>query len=212
MKIVNLAFFILYFLFMASFIEVKAEDDVSDYLTYSEVMLSSGKLVRDFTEEEKESIYGNTEGCCMFGVIVYVENKAVDGSYISNTLYSIDNTSQTTIEYQLDYTVETNNKVSFQSTDTINGSIGTNNKKIKADLAAKASIDYSTQTTKSEKEKRTMKLEIEPNSRLIVYLTGDVSVTNGCFSCYSFYFKTYTGCFEFVTLKSQFSKMEKRSI
>ena len=209
-KIVFLAFF--YFVFIFGVLDVYAEDDVADYLTYSEIMLSSGKLIRDFTDEERKQIYLNTEGVCFFGTIVYIENKAVDGSYISNTLYSIDNTSQTTIEYNLDYTVETNNKVSFQSTDTLNGSISGNTKKIKADLAAKATIDYSTQTTKSTKEKRSMKLEIEPNSRLIVYLTGDISITNGSFSWYNFYCKTYTGCFEFVTLKSQFSKMEKRSI
>lgn len=207
--------FILIFTFLAIFcfgyLECHAEDN-SDYLTYSEIMLSSGKLIKNFTYEEKMEMYAKTEGVYWMDIIIYIENKSVDGSYISNTLYSVDNTSQTAIDYSLEYSIETNNKVSFQTSDSLSGSIGFSKGKIKGDLAAKATIDYSETTTKSVKEKRTMKLQIEPNSRLIVYLTGDISVTNGCFSVYYWWFRVYTGCFEFVTLKSQFSKLEKRSI
>lgn len=210
-KLVMLAFLFLYTIFIFGYINVYAEES-ADYLTYSEVMLSSGKLLRDFTELERTSMYKYTDDYCFMGVLVYIENQAVDASYISNTLYSIDNTSQTSIEYTLEYSVETNNKVSFQTTESINGGLGLSSGKIKGDMAAKATIDYSESTTKSIKEKKTMKLEIEPNSRLIVYLTGNLSVTNGCFAAYYFSIKLCQGCFEFVTLKSQFSKMEKRSI
>ncbi len=198
-------------IFSFGYLECHAEE-ASDYLTYSEIMLSSGKLIKNFTKEEREEMYKNTEGVYWMDIVLYIENNSIDGSYISNTLYSVDNTSQTSIEYTLEYSIETNNKVSFQTTDSLSGNVGFSVKKVKADLAAKATIDYSETTSKSVKEKRTMKLEVEPNSRLIVYLTGDISVTNGCFSVYCWWFRSYTGCFEFVTLKSQFSKLEKRSI
>ena len=210
-KLGLLTFLFLYGVFVFGYLNVYAEES-SDYLSYSEIMLSSGKLIRDFTDEERQIMYKKTEGRYFYEVVPYFENRAVDGSYISNTLYSIDNTSQTTIEYTLEYTVETNNKVSFQTTESISNQFGFTHGKIKGDLAAKGTVDFSETTTKSVKEKRTMKLQIEPNSRLIVYLTGNLSVTNGCFSLYFFGNKTFTGSFEFVTLKSQFSKMEKRSI
>ena len=210
-KSMLLTFLFLYVIFIFGYINVYAEE-AADYLSYSEIMLSSGKLIKDFTDEERMAMYKYIEGSYFIEVVPYFENKSVDGSYISNTLYSIDNTSQTSIEYTLEYTVETNNKVSFQTTESISNQFGFTAGKIKGDLAAKGTIDYSEVTTKSVKEKRIMKLEIEPNSRLIVYLTGNLSVTNGCFSLYFFGNKTFTSCFEFVTLKSQFSKMEKRSI
>lgn len=210
-RIISISLITLFTIFILGYLECHAEEN-ADYLTYSEIMLSSGKLMKNFTVEEKEEMYKHTEGVYWMNISVYVENVSVDGTYISNTLYSVDNTSQTSIEYTLDYTIETNNKVSFQTTDTLSGNIGFTKNKIKSELAAKATIDYSEVTTKSVKEKRNMKLEVEPNSRLIVYLTGDITITNGCFSVYCFWHRTYLGCFEFVTLKSQFSKLEKRSI
>ena len=206
-----LAFLFLYAITLFGYIEVNAEES-ADYLSYSEIMLSSGKLIKDFTIEEREAMYKYTEGRYFIDIVPYFENRSVDGSYISNTLYSIDNTSKTSIEYTLEYTVETNNKVSFQTSDSISSQFGFTKGKIKGDLAAKATVDYTETTTKSIKEKKTMKLEIEPNSRLIVYLTGNISVTNGVFALYFMGGRTFVGCFEFVTLKSQFSKMEKRSI
>ena len=184
----------------------------SDYLSYSEIMLSSGKLIRYYTHEEYEELVRKTEGGYWMDVVVVIDNKAVDGSYISNTLYSVENTSKTAIEYNLEYSIETNNKVSFQTSESLSASGGGTINKVKVECAAKASVDYSTTTTTSVKEKRTMKLTIEPDSRLIVYLTGEITLTNGVCAVYYWWNRWYVGAFEFVTLKSQFSKMEKRSI
>jgi hypothetical protein len=204
-------FLIFYFFFGISALKGYAEES-SDYLSYSEIMLSSGKLIRYYTQEEYEQLIKKTEGGYWMDILVIIDNKAVDGSYISNTLYSVENTSKTAIEYNLEYSIETNNKVSFQTSESLSASGGGTIKKVKVECAAKASIDYSTTTSTSVKEKRTMKLTIEPDSRLIVYLTGEVTVTNGVCAVYYWWVRAYVGAFEFVTLKSQFSKMEKRSI
>ena len=111
-------------------------------------------------------------------------------------------------DISLDIGIEVNTGKKYAFRESAAGTI----KKVKAEAAGKASIDYSKTTTKSVKEKRTMKLTVEANSRLIVYLTGEVTVTNGVCSVYYMFHKAYTGAFEFVTLKSQFSKLEKRSI
>lgn len=201
----------LYLLFPLASLKAHAEES-SDYLAYSEIMLSSGKLIRYYTKEEYKELCKNTEGNYWMAIVVYIDNKAVDGSYISNTLYSVENTSKTAIEYNLEYSIETNNKVSFQTTESLSASGGGTFNKVKLECAAKATIDYQTSTSTSVKEKRTMKLTIEPNSRLIVYLTGQVTVTNGVCAVYYWWMRQVCGAFEFVTLKSQFSKMEKRTI
>lgn len=202
---------LIYLVFPFAYLNVHAEES-SDYLSYSEIMLSSGKLIRYYTKEEYDDLILKTEGSYFMDVVVVIDNKAVDGSYISNTLYSVENTSKTSIDYNLEYSIETNNKVSFQTSESISASGSGTINKVKAECAAKASVDYSNVTSTSVKEKRTMKLTIEPDSRLIVYLTGEVTLTNGVVAVYYFWIRSYTGAFEFVTLKSQFSKMEKRSI
>lgn len=202
---------LLYIGFPLAFLTVHGEES-SDYLSYSEIMLSSGKLIRYYTDYEYAKLIEKTDGVYFMDVVVVIDNKAVDGSYISNTLYSVENTSKTAIEYNLEYSIETNNKVSFQTSESISASGSGTIKKVKAECAAKASVDYSSTTSTSVKEKRTMKLTIEPDSRLIVYLTGEVTITNGVVAVYYWWIRSYTGAFEFVTLKSQFSKMEKRSI
>ena len=209
-KLITAIFLFLFFTVPFKMLEAHAE--TADYLSYSEIMLSSGKLIRYYTVDELKELYKKTDGVHLYSIVIYIDNKAVDGSYISNTLYSVDNTSATDIEYTLEYTIETNNKVSFQTAGQLSAGASGTIKKVKAEAAGKASIDYSKTTTKSVKEKRTMKLVVEANSRLIVYLTGEVTVTNGVVSVYYMFHKAYTGAFEFVTLKSQFSKLEKRSI
>ena len=202
---------LIYLVFPFAFLNAHAAES-SDYLSYSEIMLSSGKLIRYYTKEEYNKLIARTDGSYFMDIVVVIDNKAVDGSYISNTLYSVENTSKTAIEYNLEYSIETNNKVSFQTSESISASGSGTIKKVKAECSAKASVDYSSVTSTSVKEKRTMKLTIEPDSRLIVYLTGEVTVTNGVVAVYYFWVRSYTGAFEFVTLKSQFSKLEKRSI
>ena len=209
-RIITLIFINIFILFI--YFNINANADSTDYNTFSEVMMSSGKLICNFTEEEIKELYSNLGGNKFFGVTVYIENQNVDASYISNTLYSVENKSSTDIEYTFYVEVETVNKVSFSANSSLSGKAAGTFSGIKGEIGAKCGVEVSAQTTLSKKEKKNMNLVVEAGSRAIVYLTGNLSVTNGCAAVYEFWFRVAEGCFEIVTLKNQYARVEKSLI
>lgn len=184
-----------------------------EYTTYSEIMMSEGKLLMNYTDEEMKEMLLKIKGAVFSGVKVHEENTNVKATYISNTLYSVENKGSTDVTYDVVVEVETNNKVSFSSSGSLSGSISKGKTGgLKGDIGAKCSVDYSNVTSTSRKEKQTMKLVVESNSRAIVYLTGELLITNGVAANYFFWIKLCEGGFEFVTLQNQYSRIEKVKI
>ncbi len=188
-----------------------AEDDVSDYLTYQEIVMSSGKLIKNWTEKDREEILESTDNH-FYGIYITVENQNVQSSYIASVKECMENTGNTDIELDVNYSVETNTKVSFSSSGSVSASGSSNLKKVKAEASAKAGVEYSNSTTTSIKESRKLSITVEPNSQYMVVTKGSLSVTNGVVEIYKFWFRIYYGCFEIVTLQSQYAELEKRAL
>lgn len=212
MKIKIFLFTILFILIPLNFVDASEvlNDTNNDYKTFVEIILSSGKMLKNFTNEEMDEYLKPTrEGVHFYEVVINPVNKEVKGTYISSTLFSVENKSKTDVRYEVSIMVETSNTVSFSASGSVSASAGGNINKIKAEAAAKSSVEYSNKTTKSVKEKKQMDLIVEANSRAIIYLMGDITVTNGVLSLYGFFFKLCEGGYEFVTLNSQYARLEK---
>ena len=209
-KIIFFLFMVNFFIIPLFFVDVHAED--SDYQAYIEVVMSTGKLIRNYTTEEFEELKKKTEQQTFFGYRVAKDNVGIKATYISSIVVSYENSGPSTIELSKEISVETNQKITFSSGGSISGGLGGNIKKIKAELAAKVDIKYSEERSQSVKEKKTMKIRIEPNTKMILYLTGDLLVYNGCFSYYAFFIKQYSAAYEFVILNTQYERLEQAKI
>ena len=203
---------VLGFIFFKSSLKIYASDEASDYLTYQEIIMSSGKLIKNFTEKEKEEILSRSTGPIFWGVIIIQENQSVKASYIASVKECMENMGSTPITINVDYNVETNSKVSFSSSGSIGGSIGGNLSKVKAEASMKANVEYSDTTTKSVKEKKSLSITVEPHSQYMVVVKGNLSISNGMAETYCFWIRTSYGCYELVTLESQYAALEKRTI
>ena len=174
-KLIIILYSIAFLFIPLSLVEIRAEEN---YESYVDLIMSSGKLIRDFTEEE------------------YYE--AVRGS-------------ETEIKISRDIDIETNNVVTFSSTISGEASVSGGNKLLKEQIAIKASVSYSEKSEESVKMRTKMDVVVEPNSSMIIYLTGSLTVFNGG---YSYYFSgrlLEQGLYEYVILNSQYSKLEKVS-
>lgn len=210
-KIIGLILCFLGFISIYKVFEVKATSD--DYTTYVEIMLNDGKLMNNFTDDELCLMFDKIKGSTFMDIKVHEENENVEGTYISNTLYSVENRGSTDVTYEILVDVETTNKVTFNASGSLNGSISSGKTGgVKKDIGAKCGLEVTSTTTSSRKEKQTMKFSVEGGSRAIVYLTGNLSVTNGVAAMYVFWVKTCEGAFEIVTLKNQYARMEKVAI
>jgi hypothetical protein len=184
---------------------------IAEYLTYPELIMESGKLSRDFTSEEYDKYLEGTYTNWMFGIAVNIVNKNVRTSYISDVIYSYTNNSNTDIKYTLDIQKETKKTCSFQTSASVGGSASGNINKIKAEVSAKANVDYATTEVQSEKVTQKYDVVIEAHSNIIVFLEGHLLITNGVLSIYDFWFRT-SGTFELAILQDQSIRVEKSSI
>lgn len=209
-KFLMLLFFFVFILFPS--LSVKATEVNTDYWAYPEVIMSSGKLLKNFTEEEYGELYSKIDGVYFLAVIVEQANVNVKASYISDVLLSFENRGGTNVELNKTVSIETNQKMSFSTSGNLSlGGAGTL-KKVKLEASAKASINYTTSSEESIKEKKEMKIVVEPNSKMIMYLTGDMTVSNGVVKVYEFFFNIYYGGYEHATINTQYVRLEKETI
>ena len=208
---------IIIFLFMLNFMilplfMVKAYSADIGYLSYIEIIMTTGKLIRDYTEEELLTLRKQSEKPQALGISISIDNKGVPATYISSILVSYENAGTSDIEFSKTIQIETNNKISFSSSASESKTISGEYKKIKGQIAKKVDLDYKQSYEKSVKEKKEMKIKVEANSKMILYLTGDLLVYNGCFSSYVLFVKTVSAPFEFIVLTSQYERLEKATI
>ena len=186
-----------------------AEDS---YETYNEIMMVDGKLLRYFTEEEMKEYMKNVKKTTFWGVNVYTVNQNVEATYISSTLYNVENRGETDVTYELDVVVDVSNKTSWSVSGSLSGTAKGSIKSFKTDLAAKAGVEYSNTTTASRKETQKLKVTVERGSRAIVYLMGSARITNGVCACYICFVNVASCGFEYFTLVNQYPRMEKRKL
>jgi hypothetical protein len=185
-----------------------------NYQTFSEIIMAEGKLIVNFTEEEYNSMIENLNEVKFFGYSSYVENTNVDATYISNTLYSIENDGSTPVSYQIDVVIDTKNTIKFSASGSLNGELNASSKAkgLKGQLGAKVGISYSSESEESRKETQKLDVIVEPQSRCVIYLTGNLSISNGVACYHAFFIKTSCGAFEIVVLKNQYTRIEKAKL
>ena len=209
-RIIFFICFIMFYLF--SFVEVEASTD--DYRTFSEIIMSEGKLITNFTDEEYNEMIKKLTGVKCFGYSTYIENKNVDATYISNTLYSIENKGNTPVTYQIDVVIDTKNTVTFSASRSLNGELSASSKAkgLKGELGSKVGLNYTSEMSESRKETQKLDVVVEPQSRCVIYLTGNLTISNGVACIHTFFIKSAYGAFEIVVLKNQYTRIEKDKI
>lgn len=207
-KITSLLIIVISFM-LCYFVDVRSATD--DYKTFNEIIMANGKLLRYFTKKELEEYQNNLKNSFM-GVDVYIVNKNVEATYISETLYNVYNSGKTNIEYQLDISVQKSEKISWEVDGDLSAAAKGSIKMFQLNLESKVGINYKNATESSIKETEKLDLIVEPNSRAIIYLIGRARVTNGVAKVCIMFIPTATFGFEYFTIINQYPRLEKRSL
>ena len=190
-------------------INIKA--DIDDYTTFTEIIMADGKLISNFTDEEYDEL-ARQYHVEFAGISAVTANRNVDASYISNTIKSVENKSNTDITYTIDVETTTNNKTSFTASGSLNGQVSGSKGKLKGEIGAKAGVEYNQTNTVATKNVEKMNLVVEANSRALIYLTGNLTITNGACAYYICWIRVSEGLFEIAVLKNQYTRIEKAKI
>lgn len=187
--------------------------DSTEYQSFSEIIMPTGKLLCNFTDEEMDSYLEKVHDYIFSGVNIYEVNSNVDASYISEILYAITNDSESDVTYQLDVVYETSKKISVTTSKSLSGTMSTSSKSfVKSELSGKLGIDITTTETTSKKQTEKLDVVVEKHSKMIIYLDGNLMVSNGVLAVFIFGKVVAEGGYEVVTLKNQYVRVEKASI
>ncbi len=208
--ILNFIMLLLYCITYKSLCTISAKD----YTEYQEIILSKGKMLANFTDEELQKYYKEVEKTKFFGWNTFIINKKYKANFISDTIYSFYNTGTTAVDYDLNCVYETTSKTSISCTGSISYSFkGTSeNKRFKNDLDAALKMEYSNVTTDNYKQTEKMTIKIDPNTKLIIYISGSGTVLNGVGAYYIFWIRSELGGFEYFTVTDEYPRIEKISI
>lgn len=209
MKKINIIFIMIILGLTIPLVDSNGASD--DYKTFNEIILSTGKLLCYFTDEEMEE-YKSKLDKKFIGVDVYVVNKNVEATYISETLYNVYNSGGTNVEYQLDIEVTKSEKTTWEVTGDLSATAKGTIKMFQTTIESKVGVKYKNEKSTTTKEIEKLDLVIEPNSRAIIYLLGRARVTNGVARVNILYIDAATFGFEYFTILNQYPRLEKRSL
>ena len=188
------------------------ENSNTDYNTFSEIIMSKGKLLKNFTDEEFMEYESHLPISRKNGYFIYEVNHLVNATYISNTLYSIENKGNSDIVYNLKIKVEKNNKLSFTATCNTSASSKGDLFKFKHVIEAELGVEFSEVNTRSELKEEELELIVEAQSRAIVYLAGNLTISNGIVGYYFMGLLVGVVSYEVVTIMNQYVRIEKASL
>lgn len=186
--------------------------DYCDYTTFSYMQFSRGKLLKNYSEQELKPYIKATHKKRFYGWRICYMNYHVRCNFTSKTILSIVNDGKTNIEYELEQTETVMNKVSITAKGTLKTSVSGTVKKFKGGLDSALSIEKSVDESVTCKTSESLKIIIDPGTRVNIYLKGSGYLTNGYATLYDLWLKSFRGAFEFFELVDVYPKIVKEKI
>ncbi|MCR5706041.1 MAG: hypothetical protein K6G48_04540 [Acholeplasmatales bacterium] len=186
--------------------------DYCDYTTFSYMQFSKGKLLKNYSDSELKPYIKQTHKRRFYGWRIAYMNYHVRCNFTSKTILSIVNDGTSEIEYELEQTETTMNKVSITAKGTLKTSVSGTIKKFKGGLDSALSIEKSVEESVTCKTSESLKITIDPGTKVNIYLKGSGYLTNGYATLYDMWLKSFRGAFEFFELVDVYPKIVKEKI
>lgn len=182
---------------------------LSDYLSFSSINVSDGKMLRDYNQNEINEALRRTKKRKFKGWNYEIFQKNVPVSFISKTIFSIYNDGTTPIKYKVQVGQEETLKTSISKTGNLSYNLKGDIKKFRNGLDASIKIECSYSKTDLLKKQETLDLDIDPNTICLVYIKGEGLLTNGVARYYELWMTQEKGGFEYFVITNSYIRIEK---
>ncbi len=188
---------------------VKAD---SNYHSFEEIEVSSGKLLEDYTDSEYKKYYKKVDKRKFMGWRTNIVNNNIDVNYITETKFSYYNDGYTSIDYHYELEESASSKLALSASGSISMKSSSTSTKFKNNLegALKLSADYTKIT--DEKSKVEIDFKVDPGTQVDLYIYGEGKITNGVAARYFFWIRSQRGGFELFLVTTQYQRLEKTKI
>ncbi|PAT00986.1 hypothetical protein CI105_09055 [Candidatus Izimaplasma bacterium ZiA1] len=185
-----------------------------DYLAYQDISFVShgNKFISQFNEDDYKKYYKKLGKRRFFGWRTFTVFDGIKVIYDKETMYILENTGTTPI--QQIYSMKTEESVKKQY--SVSGNIGLSVKgdaggfKLGLEDNIKGSITAN--TLKKEDERFEVKLDVDPNTRVVVMIKGEGKITNGVAKYYRFFKNVKKGGFEVFVVTTEYFSLVKEPI
>ncbi len=180
-----------------------------DHLTFQEIDIIGGKLLRDYSNDELEPYYQKTKDRKFAKVNIEFINNGNLVYFKDSTLFSYYNEGTTSIDYTYKATISKEKKMSFDTSGQVTLDGSGSKASFKGALKTALKIDYKTSESLVEKEEVVLQFKCDPNTRVIMYLAGEGYLYTGVSRTYWAWIETEKGGFEYFTTSTIYQVVEK---
>ncbi len=202
-------FIVILFISFTFFVNNSCYAASDDYQTFSQMKLSSSKLLKNYTENELDEYYKLINKRKLEGWRIAYINKNIKANFVSETVFSIYNTGSSAIEYEISTVSEEINKISISYTGSISAKVSGSVKKFKGGLDASLKIESESNETMSLKTTEKFSICVDPHTKVSMYIAGSGYLTTGVACNYLFWFVKQKGAFEYFQITDIYPRIEK---
>lgn len=205
--------FILCFMFMITALVttgVKAEE----YTTFQEVVFKNdgAKLLEDFTNSDYTRAYKKLGKKRFWGWRTYTYMDDEDCTFIQETLYVITNEGDTAIDENIRLSREGSLKKFFSASGSLELSGKGDVKGFKLGLEEKVGTKQTLTVSQAFEEVYTLKISVDPQTKLTISIAGEGKVTNGVGRYYRFFKNAKKGGWEIFVVTTEYYSIYKQKL
>ena len=205
---------ILALLLFLSLIPMCFQAAAEEYLSYQEIIFDNDEamLLKEFTDSMYTDYYNKLSKAKFIGWkhIVVTKNEPVE--FVSETKLRIFNNGYSTIKHEIELTTKEEAKFQISVSGSVGCKVKGGKKKFDGALDAdiKASVNYSTTLSTSEKYEFT--IIVDPKTYVTIVTRGKGEINNGVAKHYLFWIETKKGGWETFTVNTEYYEIIKERI
>lgn len=201
--------FILTLYTLKNSLEVKAN---SDYLAFEEIELINGEFLKDISKKELDKHYKKISKRQFYGWKTANINVDKKVTYKTETLFSYHNDGTTPIKYSYSMKKKEVETRSLSSSGDIKVKVSGKMQKFDGNLDSQLKLSNTSTKSREVQEEYKIDLNVDPGTKLNLYIYGEGKITNGVAIHYMFWLVYKKGGYEVFTITTQYYRLEKVQI
>jgi hypothetical protein len=189
----------------------KESVQAGDYEAYQDIsfQFKSVKLLDNYADSDYKTYYKKMKKTRFWGWRTFIVFDQETAYFTKETLYIIENDGTTPITETFSFNSEKTVKKQYGSSGSIGlkGSGGKSGFKLGLEQQLKSSMNLT--TTSSFQEKISIKVLVDPQTKLLVQIRGEGLITNGVAKYYRFYKNVKKGGFEIFVVTTEYYSLKK---
>lgn len=198
--------FVVTFFTLTNVIYISAD---SDYQAFEEIEIKDGEFLKDISSSDLKKHYKEISKKKFYGWRTYDITVDAKVTYKTETLFSYHNDGTTPIKYSYSMKTKEVETRSLTATGDIKVKVSGPVQKFSGNLDSQLKLTEASTKSKEVQEEYKISLDVDPGTRLNLYIYGEGKITNGVAIHYMFWFVYQKGGYEIFTITTQYYRLEK---